>query len=77
MESYFERGGAQLMVTVVGREDLENARKRPQDYTGLLVRVGGFSARFVELSEEVQEDILSRSCYSVSYTHLIIRRHWM
>ena len=63
MESYFERGGAQLMVTVVGREDLENARKRPQDYTGLLVRVGGFSARFVELSEEVQEDILSRSCY--------------
>lgn len=63
MDSYFARGGAQLMVTVVGREDLENAMKRPQDYTGLLVRVGGFSARFVELSREVQGDILSRTCY--------------
>ena len=57
------RGGAQLMVTVVGRDDLENAMKRPWDYTGLLVRVGGFSARFVELSPEVQKDILSRTCY--------------
>ena len=63
IESYFERGGAQLMITVVGREDLENALKRPQDYMGLLVRVGGFSARFVELSKEVQGEILSRSCY--------------
>ena len=63
MESYFDRGGAQLMVTVVGRDDLENAMKRPWDYTGLLVRVGGFSARFVELSPEVQKDILSRTCY--------------
>lgn len=63
MESYFDRGGAQLMVTVVGRQDLENAMERPQDYTGLLVRVGGFSARFVELSPEVQKDILSRTCY--------------
>ena len=63
IESYFERGGAQLMITVEGREDLENALKRPQDYMGLLVRVGGFSARFVELSKEVQSEILSRSCY--------------
>ena len=51
------------MVTVVGRDDLENAMKRPRDYAGLLVRVGGFSARFVELSPEVQKDILSRTCY--------------
>lgn len=63
MEAYFRQGGAQLMVTVAGREDLENAMERPWDYTGLLVRVGGFSARFVELSAEVQKDILSRTCY--------------
>lgn len=63
IEAYFEQGGAQLMITVVGREDLEEAVKHPQDYMNLLVRVGGFSARFVELSEEVQADILSRTCY--------------
>lgn len=62
-DAYFKGGGAQLMITVVGKEDLENAMRRPQDYTGLLVRVGGFSARFVELSREVQGDILSRTCY--------------
>lgn len=63
IETYFEQGGAQLMITVVGREDLKAAIKHPEDYTNLLVRVGGFSARFVELSREVQGDILSRACY--------------
>ena len=63
MEAYFENGGAQLMVTVTGREDLENAMEHPERYGNLLVRVGGFSARFVELSREVQGDILSRTCY--------------
>lgn len=63
IETYFEQGGAQLMITVVGREDLKAAMEHPEDYTNLLVRVGGFSARFVELSREVQGDILSRTCY--------------
>lgn len=63
IETYFEQGGAQLMITVVGREDLKAAMEHPEDYTNLLVRVGGFSARFVELSREIQGDILSRTCY--------------
>lgn len=63
IETYFAQGGAQLMITVVGKEDLERALKKPEEYRGLLVRVGGFSARFVELSKEVQMDILSRTCY--------------
>lgn len=63
LQAYFKAGGAQLMVTVVGREDLEKAQRFPERYRGLLVRVGGFSARFVELSREVQGEILSRTCY--------------
>ncbi len=63
IEAYFVQGGAQLMITVIGREDLERAMEHPESYTNLLVRVGGFSARFVELSGEVQGDILSRTCY--------------
>lgn len=61
MDSYFGRGGAQAMINVLGREDLENARKEPEKYTNLIVRVGGFSARYVELPDEVQRDILNRT----------------
>lgn len=63
LEAYFEKGGAQAMPTVVGREDLENARKTPEKYGNLMVRVGGFSARYVELDDDVQREILERTLY--------------
>lgn len=61
--TYFDNGGAQAMITVVGRGDLENALKEPEKYRSLIVRVGGFSARFVELAPEVQQDLLARTLY--------------
>jgi len=61
--TYFENGGAQAMITVVGRGDLENALKDPDSYRNLIVRVGGFSARFVDLAPEVQQDLLARTLY--------------
>jgi pyruvate-formate lyase len=51
------------MITVVGRGDLENALKDPASYRNLIVRVGGFSARFVELAPEIQQDLLMRTLY--------------
>ena len=59
--TYFETGGAQAMITVVGREDLEAAMREPEKWGHLMVRVGGFSARFVELSPTVQREILERT----------------
>lgn len=61
LDSYFKRGGTQAMITVIGREDLENARLHPEKYTNLIVRVGGFSARYIELDEDIQVDILNRT----------------
>ncbi len=63
IETYFNQGGAQLMLTVVGKEDLENAMRTPGNYPDLLVRVGGFSARFVELEKDVQLEIIQRTLY--------------
>ncbi len=63
IETYFNQGGAQLMLTVVGKEDLEKAMREPQNYPNLLVRVGGFSARFIELEKDVQMEILQRTLY--------------
>lgn len=60
---YFQSGGSQAMISVVGREDLENAVREPEKYKNLLVRVGGFSARFVELGEEEQQEIIARTLY--------------
>ncbi len=63
LKTYWQKGGAQCMITCIGREDLENAMKHPEKYPDLIVRVGGFSARFVELPKEVQREILSRTLY--------------
>jgi pyruvate-formate lyase len=51
------------MVTVIGRGDLESAMTRPEAYQNLLVRVGGFSARFIDLDRDVQLELISRTLY--------------
>lgn len=61
LSTYFENGGPQLMVSVVGKGELEDAFKNPEKYPNLLVRVGGFSARFVNLERDVQEEVLART----------------
>jgi pyruvate-formate lyase len=60
---YFDRGGAQAMITVVGREDLYKAMRHPEDYKDLIVRIGGLSARFVSLQKDVQREIYDRTTY--------------
>ncbi|MFW5991608.1 MAG: glycine radical domain-containing protein [Halanaerobiaceae bacterium] len=64
LKTYFEKGGTQAMITVVNPQDLKNAMENPESYKNLFVRVGGFTARFVELTKDVQEDILYRTLYS-------------
>jgi pyruvate-formate lyase len=63
LNTYFENGGSQAMITVLNRSDLEKAMAEPQNYQDIFVRVGGFSARFIELERSVQEEILSRTMY--------------
>lgn len=63
LETYFEIGGAQAMINVLSRGDLEAAVKNPEKYQNLIVRVGGFSARFVALEPKMQQEIISRTMY--------------
>jgi pyruvate-formate lyase len=63
LDGYWTGGGAQIMLNVVGRGDLENAMKEPEKYANLVVRVGGFCARFVDLPRPIQLEILSRTLY--------------
>ena len=41
-------------------ETLRKAQENPDEYPGLIVRVGGYSARFTRLSKELQDEIISR-----------------
>jgi pyruvate-formate lyase len=63
LDTYFVKGGAQAMITVINRDELERALIEPEKYQHIFVRVGGFSARFVELSRDVQLEILNRTLY--------------
>ena len=60
-KTYFAKGGCHLMVTVVDKGVLEDAVEHPENYPDLIVRVSGFSAVFVDLSPNIQQELLSLS----------------
>lgn len=62
---YFEGGGQQLSINVVDRETLLAAQKEPEKYAGLIVRVGGYSDYFCNLSPDLQQNIIDRSSFEV------------
>lgn len=61
--TYFAQGGCHLMVTVVDKGVLEDAMAHPEKYPDLIVRVSGFSAVFVDLSPNIQQELISRVLY--------------
>lgn len=63
LKAFLENGGVQLNLCCIGREDLENAMVQPENYQNLMVRIGGFSARFVSLEPSTQREILRRTTY--------------
>lgn len=63
LKTYFEKGGSQIMISVIDQEELKDAMIHPEKYPNLIVRVGGFSARFIDLSPLVQKEIISRMVY--------------
>ncbi len=60
-KAYFEKGGLEVQYNVVNAETLRKAQARPEDYHNLVVRIAGFSAYFVDMTTEMQNDIISRA----------------
>lgn len=60
-ETYFEQGGVHFQLTYVSREDLLKAKKTPEEYGHIRVRVSGFSDYFVNLSNELQDEVIRRT----------------
>jgi len=61
VRTFIEAGGQSVQYSVVNREALVDAQAHPERYQDLIVRVGGYSARFVDLSKEVQDTIIARA----------------
>jgi len=64
LKTYFSLGGQQLQPTVVSTEVLKAAQQNPEPYRNIVVKVGGYSAYFVDLGQEIQDEVISRTEHS-------------
>ena len=60
-QTYMENGGIQIQVNVVDAETLKQAQLTPEKYKTLCVRVTGYSAFFVEMGEQAQNEMIRRT----------------
>jgi len=61
--TFFAKGGMEANISVVNKDDLEAALKEPEKYPHVLVRLGGWTARFIDLDPNIQKDIVGRTLY--------------
>jgi formate C-acetyltransferase len=61
IKTYMSQEGIQLQFNIVDSTILRDAQRRPELYRDLIVRVWGFSAYFVTLTPEFQENIITRA----------------
>ena len=61
IKTFFDLGGWHIQFNVVDSQMLRDAQLHPEDYRDLIVRVAGFSAYWVELSKQVQDEVITRT----------------
>jgi formate C-acetyltransferase len=58
-------GGNVIQFNVVDQETLKAAQRDPESYRSLVVRVWGFSAYFVTLTKEYQDEVIARTAHGL------------
>lgn len=61
LKSMCSLGVYHVQFNVIDQEKLLKAQQNPEQYQGLLVRVAGYTAYFVELGKDVQDEIIGRT----------------
>ena len=59
-KAFFAGGGQQYTISVVSPDDLLQAKEHPENHRNLIVRVGGYSDYFVNLTNELQDNVIER-----------------
>lgn len=63
IRAYFSLGGMHIQFNILTKEKLLDAQANPDKHRNLVVRVAGYSAFFVELDKDIQDEIISRTMY--------------
>ena len=66
IEAYFRAGGQQVQFNIMDYAMLIDAKKHPENYPELMVRVSGYSAYFKDLNSLMQDELITRAMYDLS-----------
>jgi len=61
VKGFFSQGGMEMQLNVLDPEMMEDARRHPGKYPGLVVRVAGYCAYFDDLPDATKAEIISRT----------------
>lgn len=65
IRTYFRLGGMQMQITVVDQEILRTALAEPERYADLIVRIGGYSEYWINLSQSLRQTVLERTEHAI------------
>ena len=60
LRTYFDLGGLQVQLSLVSIEQLRDAQCHPERHRDLMVRITGYSAAFVDMTQAAQDEIIRR-----------------
>lgn len=69
IRTYFRLNGHHIQFNVVSAETLREAKREPEKHRDLIVRVAGYSDYFINLTEELQDEIIRRTEHGTVKTH--------
>jgi formate C-acetyltransferase len=59
--AFMSHGGSHIQYNMVDTNELRDAKINPENHSDLIVRIGGFSAYFTQLSSDIQDDVINRT----------------
>ncbi len=59
--TFMSNGGSHIQYNMVDTNELRDAKIHPENHRDLIVRIGGFSAYFTQLSPDIQDDVINRN----------------
>ncbi len=60
-DAFMAGGGSHIQYNMVDTNELRDAKIHPENHRDLIVRIGGFSAYFTQLSPDIQDDVINRN----------------
>ena len=66
VNGYFGMGGCQVQFNILDPDILMEARRYPEKFPDLVVRVSGYSAYFNDLTEAMKDELIARTLHGTS-----------